>query len=81
MLFKRSVGSLEGSLGFHLGCHFRFHLGFYSGLHLGFYYLGCHLGFFRVSFKVFFRFHVGSLIGISYQGSKRSNGFLHLRFL
>ena len=46
--FKRSCGSLEGSLGFHLGFHLRFHLGFhlrfYLGLHLGF-NLGFHLGF------------------------------------
>ena len=46
--FKRSCGSLEGSLGFHLGCHLRFplgfHLRFYLGLHLGF-YLGFQLGF------------------------------------
>jgi hypothetical protein len=39
--FKHSRGSLEGSLGFHLGCHLRFHLGF----HLGF-YLRLHLGFY-----------------------------------
>ena len=46
--FKRSCGSLEGSLGFHFGCHLRFHLGFHLGFCLGFhlgFYLGFHLGF------------------------------------
>ena len=46
--FKRSCGSLEGSLGFHLGCHLRFHLGFHLGFYLGlhvWFYLGCHVGF------------------------------------
>ena len=52
--FKRSCGSLEGSLGFQLGFHLRihfgFHLGFYLRLHLGF-HLGS--GFLRVSFSFF----------------------------
>ena len=60
--FKRSCGSLEGSLGFHLGCHLRFHLefhlGFYLGVHLGF-YLGLHLGF-------YLGFHLGFHLGFLY---------------
>jgi hypothetical protein len=35
LYFKRSCGSLESSLGFHLGRHLRFYLGFQFGFHLG----------------------------------------------
>ena len=51
--FKRSCGSLEGSLGFHSRFHLRFHVGFHLGFKLGL-HLGFHLGF-------HLKFHLGFL--------------------
>ena len=51
---------------FHLGVHLGFHLGFNLLFHLRF-HVGFRevQGFFGVSFRVSFRFHVGFLIAIS----------------
>ena len=68
--FKRSCGSLEGSLGFHLGLYLRFHLGFHLRFYLGFHSRVSYQDFFSRclnvqvgSFRVPLGFHLGCNLG------------------